>query len=77
MDNKQLYPLMDWALTLKPEDLPSAPWKLRSCVTTTDNEKFLTSLQRDIRKGPTSPRAKYGALQEDVIKIWNVINENE
>jgi hypothetical protein len=72
--NNQIYALFDWVLNLKPGHLPPVPWKLRKCETVTGNEKFLTSLQRDIMLGPEkNSRFKTGALQEDVILLWNNI----
>ena len=65
--------LMSWALKLEAGDLPPVPWKLNICSTVTGNEKFLKSLQRDIKKGPKGERARFGALQDDVINLWNLI----
>tara|TARA_R110002074_G_scaffold105742_4_gene228405 strand:+ start:3228 stop:3473 length:246 start_codon:yes stop_codon:yes gene_type:complete len=70
----QIGALMDWAITLTPEDLPTVPWEFRKGMSVINNKKFLVSLQRDIRRGPTkNPRARFGVLQEDVIIIWNLI----
>jgi len=66
--------LIDWVLNLKPEELPPVPWRLSACSTVTDNQVFLTSLKRDLLKGPDHPRARFGTIQQTVILIWNIKN---
>jgi len=63
--------LVDWALNLTPDQLPSIPWELEKGKKVIGNEKFLASLQRDLREGPSSPRARTGAIESDLINMWN------
>jgi hypothetical protein len=57
--------LADWVLLLQPSDLPPR-FVLRQGVEVIDRDRFLAWLQRDIRLGPSGPRAYYGALQGDI-----------
>ena len=56
----------DFALLLAPDDLPPAPFRLNPWTQVVDAEKLLRSLRTDIRRGPSGPRAFYGALQADL-----------
>lgn len=68
--------LMDWALALKPCDLPEPPFVLHQSHTVIGREKFLTALQRDIEKGPAGTRARMGTVQKDVKALWKICYEN-
>jgi hypothetical protein len=54
-------------------DLPAPPFKL-AVGTVIDSAKFLERLQDDARKGDSSPRAKYGALQQDIRETLAICN---
>tara|TARA_R100000655_G_C2969002_1_gene190052 strand:- start:250 stop:498 length:249 start_codon:yes stop_codon:yes gene_type:complete len=70
--------LMSWALNLEVGELPPTPWTFYSCLVVDNNEKFLKAIKQDIQHGPNGPRAKTGAIQADVIRIWNKIgNKNQ
>lgn len=57
--------LAQWALELEPEALPKRFTLRQGCVVL-DRAKFLARLQADVRRGPSGPRARFGALQADV-----------
>lgn len=65
--------LVEYVLGLAPEDLRSAPWSLRPGVTVRGNARFLASLQSDISQGPAGPRARTGALQQDMADVVQLI----
>ena len=69
---------------VRAEDLPSTPWVLHASpdavigrsffrggpfVTVRDNEAFLKSIKIDVAQGWSGPRAKTGALQEDLMAL--------
>lgn len=56
----------EFVLTLSADDLPPAPWEFGPGRTIVDSAKFLTNMQMEIRIGPSSPTAFYGALQKDI-----------
>ena len=58
--------LADFVLLLAPDDLPAEPFELNPWATIVDRTRFLKSLQADIRRGPTGPRARHGVLQADL-----------
>lgn len=64
--------LADWALLLAPGDLPER-FTLRQGVEVVDPAQFLASLRRDIRRGPSGPRARHGALQRDVADLRRIL----
>jgi hypothetical protein len=59
----------DFCLRLAPGDLPPVPFRLNACTTVSDARRFLRSLQADIERGPSGPRAFYGALQAELIEL--------
>lgn len=63
--------LINWFLKLDPGSI--APFYLEP-HRREDPVKFFRSLRRDIAAGPTGPRAKDGALQEDLRKLKNILN---
>jgi len=65
--------LADFALLLTPEDLPAVPFTLQPGVTVVNAGRFLTWLQADIRRGPSGPRARYGALQGDIRRLADIV----
>ncbi len=69
--------LITWAYNLTPDQLPKEPWKLSQGVKVVGNEKFLSSIKRDIEEGPLAPRARTGALIDDIKNMWNKCNASE
>ena len=59
----------DFCLRLAPDDLPQVPFRLNDWTTVSDAARFLRSLQADIKRGPSGPRAFYGALQNELIEL--------
>lgn len=59
----------DFCLLLTVDDLPPVPFKLNGWSTITDVAKFLRRLQADTLRGPSGPRAFYGALQADLLEL--------
>ncbi len=68
--------LIDWALALEPCDLPDVPFQLHKSQVVIGKDKFLTSIKRDIKKGPKGARARFGALQSDVKALWEICHED-
>jgi hypothetical protein len=66
--------LAEWALGLTPEVMPSVPFTLRPGHTIVDRARFLARLQADLRRGPSGPRARYGALQGDLRGLRRVVD---
>ena len=64
--------LADWTMLLTPDDLPER-FHLRQGVEVVDSAKFLASLRRDIRRGPSGPRARYGGLQSDLVNLHSAL----
>jgi len=59
--------LIDWFLT---SPTPEAPFQLNSCTRVVNSELFYAALQREIETGPRGPRARYGALQDDLRNLY-------
>ena len=70
--------LADWVLLLAPDDLPTTPLEFGGhyCVVV-DRCKFIASLQTDIRRGASGPRARYGAIQSDLRRLRDLLIPNE
>lgn len=60
-------------LLLSPEDLPPTPFQRAPWGKVLDAAKFLAWLQRDAALGAASPRAFFGALQEDLRSIREIV----
>lgn len=56
--------LVQWFLHAT--DLPKEPFKLNQAITVIDPGKFYESLRTEIELGDRSPRARFGALQNDL-----------
>jgi hypothetical protein len=65
----------DWALALTPNDLPRTGFTLRPGVTVNHPRRWLAQLQADVAQGLKGPRARYGAVQEDIANLRQVIEE--
>jgi hypothetical protein len=72
-----------WVETMAPGDLPRGPFRFsvgtddrrHECnITITNPAKWLLSLQTDARRGDEHPRARYGALQEDLRRLYELCN---
>ena len=59
----------DFVLLLAPDDLPPVPFRLNPWREVRDAERLLRSLRADILRGPSGPRAFYGALQADLLAL--------
>lgn len=57
--------------------LPRTPFALGAHMTITDPAKFYEALASDIRQGPKSARARYGALQKDLRELHFLVTEEE
>ncbi len=56
----------DFVLLLTVDDLPPVPFRTNAWTETRDAARMLRWLQADIKRGPSGPRAFYGALQRDL-----------
>lgn len=59
--------LVDWFLTLNPREIK--PFYLEPHIRVGDPVKFCAGLRREIQTGPNGPRARSGALQDDLRKL--------
>jgi len=59
----------DFVLLLTADDLPKTPFQLNDWTEVRDAGKMLRSLRGDILRGPSGPRAFYGALQADLLAL--------
>jgi hypothetical protein len=58
--------------------LPPVPFNLNRWTKVVDAGKMLKHLQADIRLGPNGPRARYGAIQHDVVELKRfILDANE
>jgi hypothetical protein len=67
----------DYLLQLSVDDLPPAPFKLDTATTVVDPWKYLASLQDEIRRGPTGPRARNGSLQATMKLLCDLLRRSE
>ena len=56
--------LVTWFLSAR--ELPLTPFLLKPAVWVADPQKFYSSLKADVELGQNSPRALFGALQDDL-----------
>ncbi|HUY32080.1 MAG TPA: hypothetical protein VMV69_04810 [Pirellulales bacterium] len=68
----------DFAMLLTADDLPGVPFQFGGphCVIA-DGRRFLASLQADVRRGIDGPRAMYGAVQTDLIRLCEILTTTE
>jgi hypothetical protein len=68
----------DFCLSLTVDDLPPVPFRLNAWTEVSDAAKMLRWLQADIRRGPSGPRAFYGALQADLLALqWFALRASD
>lgn len=53
-------------------DLPTAPFDLWPWIKITDPVKYRRFLEIDIRLGPSGPRARYGSLQRELRRLYEL-----
>ncbi len=58
-----------WFLSLPVDTLPVEPFALAPGRTIKDPAKFFAVLRRDLQRGPDAPRARYGAIQNDLQRL--------
>jgi len=68
--------LADFVLLLGADDLPPA-FSLGPGRVVSDSDKFLRWVKADIRRGPSGPRARYGALQSDLERLRQLLLAND
>ncbi len=64
-----LAPIVEWFLSAKP---PGAPFKLKQGITISNPQRWWADIIADIAAGPEGPRARYGALQDDLWRAWHM-----
>lgn len=75
--NSEMKELIEW---FKTAQLPTAPFNLEAHVKILCPKKFFAALEMDIVAGSKSPRAKFGTLQSDLLKLRNLfekVNQEE
>ncbi|MBU0761865.1 MAG: hypothetical protein KKD39_02465 [Candidatus Altiarchaeota archaeon] len=60
--------LISWFCSGLP-NFPSDPFTLSQARHIVEPRKFYRALEKDISQGPGGPRARYGALQDDIKKL--------
>ena len=63
--------LIDWFLSAT--ILPEAPFQLNGGVKVLDPQKYYAALRNDIEQGPKGPRARYGALQGELLILKRLV----
>ncbi len=66
--------LIEWFLTTSP---PRAPFTLTKAVVVAHPARWWEALRRDIAAGPHGPRARYGALQQDLRRLAALMKSRE
>jgi hypothetical protein len=64
-----------WIQTVAPEQLPPAPFEAAPGVTVKDPPRWLAALQQDGRLGPNGARARYGAIQADLRRVYELAGD--
>lgn len=67
----------DFVLLLTPDDLPSDPKSYGPECVRIDRRKYLRSLKSDVLLGPNGPRARYGAVQNELLLLTRVLTSEE
>ena len=62
----EMLTLIRWFLRTHP---PTTPFELSKGVVVLKPALWWTAMRRDIAAGPNGPRARYGALQEDLRRL--------
>ena len=62
--------LIDWFSTTT---APAEPFELCQGVTILDPARWWRSIEGDIEPGPNGPRARYGAVQSDLRKLYDLM----
>ena len=68
-DWRRLAPIVEWFLIAEP---PAEPFLLKQGIRITDPARWWRNTIIDIRQGPEGPRARYGALQDDLWRVWRM-----
>jgi hypothetical protein len=66
-------PLAKWFLS--EEKLPLEPFQFKPAVWLADLQKFYNSLKADVMLGRKSPRALFGALQDELRRLKAIVDE--
>ena len=66
--------LIEWFLTTSP---PRDPFTLSKAVVVAHPARWWEALRRDIAAGPHGPRARYGALQQDLRRLAALMKSRE
>lgn len=63
----------NFVLLLTADDLPEDPRAYGQECVQVDRELYIAALKADIRRGPTGPRARYGAIQDDLLALQKAL----
>ena len=55
---------------------PAEPFQLKPGITILDPHRWRQSIAADIAQGPSGPRARYGALQDDLRRLHELFGED-
>ncbi len=64
-----LAPIVEWFLSAEP---PAAPFKLKQGIMISNPQRWWADIAADIAAGPQGPRARYGGVQSDVTRAWQM-----
>jgi hypothetical protein len=70
--NSEINDLISW---FKTAPRLKTPFSLAGHLKVINPEKYFAALETEIAAGPKSPRAKYGTLQSDLLKLRNLFKE--
>ena len=68
-----LAPIVEWFLVAEP---PAEVFKLKQGVTIADPARWWRAIAADIAVSPEGPRARYGALQDDLWRAYSIFGRN-
>lgn len=69
-------PNFDFILLLTVDDLPSPSFQLNATSRVFDRALFLVAIQRECQTPQRQPRARYGALADDVQRLIAIVLAN-
>ncbi len=68
-----LVAVVNWFLNAEP---PATSFKLKQGITINNPQRWWRDIALDIAAGPEGPRARYGALQDDLWRVWRMFGPN-
>ena len=68
--------LVSWFTDEGQHRIPRGPFDLAPWIRITNPMKFKSAVLADIAAGTSGPRHRYGALTDDLIRLWKLLHED-